>query len=264
MNDFRGRVAVITGAASGMGRTLAQQLGREGASLALIDRDEVGLQKLLQEQTQAGVKAYTATCDVSDRKAVIAAVASLTEQLGPADLLIPCAGVCGFDLVDQFDVDQIERIHRINYLGVVYSIEAVLPGMLARKSGQIVAMASMTAVRGIPFEASYGASKAALVSFLESLRPSLRRRGVQVTLVYPGFVQTPLLDDLMRRGMTKPPGVVDAECAARKILAGARRGRLVVGFPWHLKTLVDLGRLLPSFAYDAIMTRMARQVNLPY
>ena len=83
---------------------------------------------------------------------------------------------------------------RVNYLGVIYTLDAVLPGMLERRSGRIVALVSMTAVRGVPFEAAYGASKAALTTFLESLRPALRPRGILVTLAYPGFVETPLLD----------------------------------------------------------------------
>jgi short-subunit dehydrogenase len=153
---------------------------------------------------------------------------------------------------------------QVNFLGVVYAIEAVLPGMLARGAGRIVAMASMTAVRGIPFEASYGASKAALVGYLESLRPSLRKRGVLVTLAYPGFVQTPLLDHLIREGMSRPPGIIDTDTTARKILDAARRGRRTVSFPLALTAVVSLGRMMPGFVYDRVMTRMASRVKLPY
>lgn len=264
MTEFSDRVAVVTGCASGMGRALSRELARGGARLALIDRDEVGLRSLHEELSQAGCQSATAAVDVGNRQAVTTAISELTAQLGPADYLFPFAGICGFDLVDQLDVDQIEKIMRVNYLGVVYAIEAVLPGMLSRGSGQIVAIASMTAVRGIPFEAAYSASKAALVGFLESLRPSLRRRGVLVTLAYPGFVLTPLLEDLMRRGLTRPPGVVSAEAAAGRILTAARRGRRVVSFPWGLSTLVTFSPMVPSFLYDAIMTRLARQINQPY
>ena len=172
--------------------------------------------------------------------------------------------MCGFEVVDDLNVPQFERIMQVNFLGVVYAIEAVLPGMLERRAGQIVAMASMTAVRAIPFEASYSASKAALVGYLESLRPSLRRRGVLVTLAYPGFVQTPLLEALVQEGMSPPFGVIDADTAARKILGAARRGCRTVSFPLGLTALVSLGRLLPGFLYDWIMARMASQVKPPY
>jgi short-subunit dehydrogenase len=179
-------------------------------------------------------------------------------------LLFPCAGICGFEVIDDLNVPQVERIMRVNFMGVVYSIEAVLPGMLERGVGQIVAMASMTAVRGIPFEASYGASKAALVGYLESLRPSLRKRGVLVTLAYPGFVLTPLLQKLMDEGMARPFGIVDADTAARKILKASSSGWRTVCFPWGLTAAVSLGRILPPAVYDWVMTRMARQVKLPY
>jgi short-subunit dehydrogenase len=262
--DFRDRVAVVTGAASGLGRALSWELGRAGARLALIDRDKVGLQRLHEEFGQVGIRSAIAAIDVGDREAVRSAVGSLTDHLGPAEILIPCAGICGFDLVEQLDVEQIEKILRVNYLGVIYALDAVLPGMVERRSGRIVVLTSMTAVRGIPFEAAYGASKAALTTFLESLRPALRRRGILVTLAYPGFVETPLLQDLIRRGMARPPGVIAAETAARAILAAARRGDRIVSFPWSLSMVVGLARLLPHFLYDHIMTRLARQVDLPY
>ena len=261
---FRGRVAVVTGAASGMGHALSWELGRAGACLALIDHDEVGLQRLHEGLGQAGIRSAIAVVDVSDRDAVRSAVNHLSAQLGPPEILIPCAGICSFDLVDRLDVEQIERVLRVNYLGVIYTLDAVLPGMLERRSGRIVALVSMTAVRAVPFEAAYGASKAALTNFLESLRPALRPRGILVTLAYPGFVETPLLADLIQRGMVRPPGVIDAETAARAILAAASRGDRIVSFPWRLSMLVGMGRLLPHFLYDRIMTRLARQVNLPY
>jgi short-subunit dehydrogenase len=262
--DFCDRVAVVTGAASGMGRALSWELGRAGARLALIDRDEAGLQRLHEELGRAGLRSAIAIVDVTDCEALHSAIRNLTDRLGPAEILIPCAGICGLDLVEKLDVEQIEKILRVNYLGVIHALDAVLPGMIERRSGRIVALISMTAIRGIPFEAAYGASKAALQNFLESLRPALRRRGIQVTMAYPGFVQTPLLEDLMQRGMARPPGVIDAERVARAILAAARRGDRIVSVPRSLKMVVELGRLLPPFLYDQIMTRLARRFALPY
>jgi len=262
--SFRDRTALVTGASSGIGRALALRLGQDGTRLGLIDRDEGGLAKVRDGLAGLGVRCSSAVVDVSDREAVRAAVTDLSGQVGPFDLLFPCAGICGFEVIDDLNVPQVERIMRVNFMGVVYAIEAVLPGMLERGVGQIVAMASMTAVRGIPFEASYGASKAALVGYLESLRPSLRKRGVLVTLAYPGFVLTPLLQKLMDGGMARPFGIVDADTAARKILAAARSGWRTVSFPWGLTAAVSLGRMLPPAVYDWVMTRMAKQVKLPY
>ncbi|MGL4550688.1 MAG: SDR family NAD(P)-dependent oxidoreductase [Gemmataceae bacterium] len=262
--SFRDRTALVTGASSGIGRALALRLGRDGARVGLIDRDEAGLGRLREELDSLGVRSASSVTDIGDRAAVGAAVAGIVGQVGPVDLLFPCAGICGFEVVDDLNVPQVERIMRINFMGVVYSVEAVLPGMLERGTGQIVALASMTAVRAIPFEASYSASKAALVGYLESLRPSLRNRGVLVTLAYPGFVMTPLLQNLIDQGMAKPYGIVDADTAARKILAAARTGWRTVCFPLGLTALVSVGRILPPAVYDWVMTRMAKQVKLPY
>jgi short-subunit dehydrogenase len=263
--DFRERVVLVTGAASGIGRALCRQLGSAGARLGLVDRDEAGLEQLHAELQTTGVPTALAAADVRKREAVRSAVASLTERLGPVDVLIPCAGICGFEVVDDLNVPQVEKILQINFLGVVYAIDAVLPSMLQRRSGHIVGIASLAAVRAIPFEPAYCASKAGLAAYLEGLRPALRRRGVLVTTIFPGFVRTPLLDGLMAAGQTMvPPGAIDADSCAHKILAAVRRGKRVARFPWGTSLLVSLGRFLPPLFYDRLMTRMAARINLPY
>jgi short-subunit dehydrogenase len=181
------------------------------------------------------------------------------------DVLIPCAGICGFEVVDDLNVPQVENMLQINFLGVVYALDAVLPGMLRRGSGRVVGIASLAGVRAIPFEPAYCASKAGLAAYLESLRPALRRRGVLVTTVFPGFVQTPLLDGLRAAGQTSLPSApIDADTCAAKIIAAVRRGKRVARFPWRTSWLVMLSRFLPPLFYDRIMTRMATRVNLPY
>jgi short-subunit dehydrogenase len=263
--DFRERVVLVTGAAGGIGRALCRQLGAAGARLGLIDRDEAGLERFRCELETAGARAAVAVADVRKREEVRSAVAALTERLGPVDVLIPCAGVCGFEVVDDLNVPQVENIFQINFLGVVYAIDAVLPSMLQRRSGRIVGIASLAAVRAIPFEPSYCASKAGLAAYLEGLRPALRRRGVLVTTIFPGFVQTPLLDGLMAAGQTSfPSAAIDADTCAAKIIAAVRRGKRVARFPWRTSWLVMLARFLPPLFYDRIMTRMAARINLPY
>ena len=203
--------------------------------------------------------------DVRKQQEVRSAVALLTERLGPVDVLIPCAGICGFEMVDDLNVPQVEDMLQTNFLGAVYAIDAVLPSMLRRRSGRIVGIASLAAVRAIPFEPAYCASKAGLATYLEGLRPALRRRGVVVTTIFPGFVQTPLLDGLMAAGQTKvPPGAIDADTCAGKIIAAVRRGQRLASFPRSTSWLVSLARFLPPLFYDRIMTRMAARVNLPY
>jgi short-subunit dehydrogenase len=263
--QLRDRVVFVTGASGGIGRALCSLLGREGAILGLLDRDAAGLERQKQELEAYKVRCATAVVDVRSRQQVHEAVAALKAQLGPADILVAAAGICGISLVDDLRVEQLEEIIQINFLGSVYAIEAVLPAMLQRGSGQIVGMASMTAIIGIPFESAYGASKAALRSYLESLRPALRRRGVLVTTVFPGFVQTPLLANVLTKtGAATPPGVMPAEVAVLKIAAAIRRGSRIAIFPLGLGLLVRGARLLPAFLFDWIMTRVARRIPLPY
>jgi short-subunit dehydrogenase len=262
--DFRERVILVTGAASGIGRALCRQLGSAGARLGLVDRDEAGLERFCSELEAAGVRTALAAADVRKQQEVRSAVASLTERLGPVDVLIPCAGICGFEVVDDLNVPQVENMLQINFLGVVYAIDAVLPSMLQRRSGRIVGIASLAAVRAIPFEPAYCASKAGLAAYLEGLRPALRRRGVEVTTIFPGFVRTPLLDGLMAAGQTKAPGAIDADTCAGKIIAAVRRGKRVASFPRRTSWLVSLARFLPPLLYDRIMTRMAARIKLPY
>ena len=109
-------------------------------------------------------------------------------------------------------ISKLEEIIQVDFFGTIYAIEAVLPEMLSRASGQIVGIASLAAVRAIPFESAYCASKAALAIYLESLRPPLRRRGVRVTTIFPGFVRTPLLQNLLAESGASPPPA----CSSRR------------------------------------------------
>jgi short-subunit dehydrogenase len=254
---LRGKVAIVTGAASGMGRALCHELAREEVRLGLIDRDAVGLSSLAERLQASGATCVAATADVSDRQAVRAAVCDLTAELGSVDLLVACAGITGATLVDDLAVEQTEQMLRVNLLGVVYVIEAVLPDMLARGSGQIVALSSLAGCRGMPFSAAYSASKAALMAYLESLRPPLRRRGIAVTTVLPGFVRTPLMTNAPvqpRMAMMEP------EAAAQHILRAIRRRSRVYAFPWSTSMLLGVLRWLPPWLYDWCMARAATHV----
>lgn len=263
--DFRDRVVIITGAASGIGRALSHQLSSAGARLGLIDMNRAGLEQVCTELEPSKVRVATAVADVRKRDEVRSAVASVSESLGPAEVLIPCAGICGFETVEDLNVPQVERMIQINFLGVVYAIDAVLPGMLQRRRGHIAGISSLAGVRAIPFEPGYCASKAGLAAYLEGLRPALRRRGVVITTIFPGFVQTALLDGLMAAGQTKAPsGTIDADNCARRIIAAISRRKRVASFPWGTSVMVSMARFLPPRLYDRIMTRMAARINLPY
>jgi len=240
-------VAVVTGASSGIGTELVRELARSGTRVALLARRRDLIEALAAEVAASGGSAIPLPCDVRDRVAVHAAIAEAGQRLGPVDLLIANAGVGHSIPAEQFDAPLFEDTIRTNLLGAVYAVEAVLPGMLARRSGHIVGISSLAAYRGFPLTYAYGASKAGLNSFLEGLRAEISDRGVRVTTVCPGFVRTPMT--AKNRGPM--PFLLDADDAARRILRAIRNGRRVYNFPWQMAALMAIVRLLPGRLLDA-------------
>ena len=146
------QVVVISGAASGIGLELGRLFAQRGASVGLIDRDTTGLEAFASELRKNGARCATAAADVRQREQVQDAVVRIVATTGPADILIPCAGICRASTVDDPRIAELEDIVRINFLGMVYLVEAALPAMLERGSGHIVGISSMAGLRGIPFE----------------------------------------------------------------------------------------------------------------
>jgi NADP-dependent 3-hydroxy acid dehydrogenase YdfG len=142
------QVVIISGAASGIGLELGRLFARRGASVGLIDRDRTKLEEFADELLRAGARCTISIIDVRQREQVQGAVQEIVRALGPPDILIPCAGVCRASTVDDLKIADLEEIVRINFLGVIYMIEAALPAMLPRKSGHIVGISSMAGLRG--------------------------------------------------------------------------------------------------------------------
>lgn len=244
------RVALVTGASSGIGRALSLRLGAEGWAVGLAARREDRLREAAEEIRGAGGGAAVLPCDVSVRSRVGEAVRRCARELGPVDLLVANAGVSGRTAAESLDADSVERMVRVNFLGAVYAAEAVLPSMRRRGRGRLVAVTSLAGSRGLPGMAAYSASKAALGNFFESLRIDLEGTGVGVTVVVPGYVRTP-----MTEGRTHAmPFILEADEAARRIHRAVRRGRRRVAFPWPLATLAHLARLFPAGLYDRLVS----------
>jgi short-subunit dehydrogenase len=245
------RVAVLTGASSGIGRELAKELAREGYRIGLVARRREELEKLAGELREAGGVADIEVADVADRQTLVSAIERLAERLGPVDLLVANAGLGTPTRLDPMNVEEIEQVIRVNLLGVVYALEAVLPAMLKRGSGHIAATASLAAYKGFPGQAAYCASKAAVMRFLESLRIELRGTGIHVTTICPGFVRTPMT----AAHPFRMPFLLDADEAARRVARALRRRKKVFNFPWQTERLVKLCYWIP----DWIMARVAKK-----
>lgn len=251
--SFANRVAVITGASSGIGWALARLLAGESCKVGLVARRQDKLQALADEIRQIGGTAAVATADVGDRTQTLAAIRGCAAQLGAVDLLVANAGVGMPTKLDPMNVADIEEMFRVNTLGVVYAIEAVLPDMLRRGRGHIAAVSSLAAYKGMPGESAYCASKAAINYYLEGLRIHLRDRGIAVTTLCPGFVRTPMT----AVNEFHMPWLLEADEAARCIVRALHRRRKVYNFPWQTSLLMKLTRWLP----DWVMARSMRNYN---
>ncbi len=256
---LKDRVTVVLGAAGGVGRALSFVLGGEGAKLILLDRDHEGLELLATELQAQGVFPRVAPVDLCDRESLQGAIHAHAANMGAVDLLVACNGAAGITLVDDLRVEELVTQARMNYLSVVYAVDAVVPQMIERQQGQIVAVSGVAAVRGLPFLAGYSASKAALSSYLESLRPALSRRGIRVTTVCPGLDVAGLNGNCPLQ-FAKP--TVSPDQAARHILRAVLRRRRFYCFPWLAGLTTRYLRLMPTCLFDWQMARRARKVPL--
>jgi short-subunit dehydrogenase len=257
--SFAGQVAVITGASSGIGWALAKVLAGEGCRVGLIARRREQLEALTQEIGNAGGTSATAPADVADRAQTLAAVREVSARLGPVDLLVANAGVGAPTLLEPMNVVDIEKMVRVNLLGVVYAIEAVLPSMLRRGQGHIAAVSSLAAYKGLPGESAYCASKAAVNTFMEGLRIQLRGRGIAVTTICPGFVKTPMTDV----NQFHMPWLLQADQAARRMARALRRRRKVYNFPWQTALLMKMTRWLPDWVLARGMSKYNENPPMP-
>jgi len=264
------RVAFITGASSGLGAGLARRLALQGLAgqgvgpahagggryaVALAARRLERLESVVQEIRRGGGTAAAYPCDVRDRAQVRAAVEAAATDLGPVDLLVANAGISGMTSLAALDVDRVEDILATNFLGAVYAVDAVLPAMLARGSGHLVAVGSLTGYGGLPKSAAYSASKGALHNFFESLRVDLRGTGVDVTVVTPGYVRT----ELTAKNAHAMPLLMELDQAVEIMAQGIARRRGLVAFPGPLFAAVWFAQVLPARVYDWLASRIRRE-----
>ena len=247
--SFRGLAALVTGASSGIGRELALRLAREGARVALVARREAELESLAAEVRAAGSEALVLPCDVSDRASAEGATRRASERFGGIDLLVNNAGYGGHRRFLDWDVDDMERMLRVNYLGAVYFTKVLAPAMVARGRGWLVFVASVAGRIATPEESAYAASKFALVGLASALDVELEEAGVHVLTVCPGVIRTPFFDDealrrmppVARRGMVEVDGLVDA------ILQALSRGRRRLTYPRGIAAGYVVQALAPEF-----------------
>jgi short-subunit dehydrogenase len=248
MNYWTNRVVMITGASSGIGRGLAVQIGRRGAKLGLVARRVEVIDEVVQEIEAAGGKAVALPADVQDVVSISAAADKLRASLGPIDVLIANAGIGPTRDAANFSAEEVSEVLNVNVIGASNSVATVIPEMVARGSGQLVAISSLAAYRGLPRSAAYCASKAAVSAFFESLRLDLEPRGIDVTIIHPGFIKTPLTEGRD----AQMPYLMELDDAVGKMVRAIEKRRKRYSFPWQLATIVRAGMLMPIWMYDRI------------
>lgn len=255
MSSFANEVILITGAASGLGREMTRQLIAAGATVAGVDRNPEAIQQL--EKELDGKRFAGAVADVTDRANLIDVVHELEQQLGPIDRLIANAGVGRATGAHQFSAADFADIIAVNLLGVANSVEAVLPGMIERKRGHLVALSSLASYRGLPLMSAYCASKTGVNALFDSLAIELRQFNIAVTTVCPGWIRTPMTEQIKFtiKRMMEP-----AEAVTR-ILAVVEQRRRFVAFPFRTALLLRVLRWLPSGIGDRVITQMLREAE---
>jgi short-subunit dehydrogenase len=246
------KVVFLTGASSGIGKGLTLELGQRGAKLGLVARRADALVEIVKELETKGAKAVALPADVQDAAALGVAADHLRSEFGPIDVLIANAGVGGAtSAATNLQPEQVAKVININLLGAANSVAAVLPEMIRRRSGHLVAVSSLAGYRGLPKSAAYCASKAGLSVFFESVRLDLIGKGVGVTIIHPGFIKTPLTAG---REATMP-FLMELDDAVKKMVRAIEKGKKSYSFPWQLAAVVRAGMLMPNFMYDWIAVR---------
>ena len=233
----------ITGASSGIGRALARELARRGARVGISARRVERLDQLAAEGAMLPVPV-----DVTDLASMMQAAARVESELGAIDLAILNAGIWEQVNVAAWDSELFRRHFDTNLMGLVHGVEAVLPGMRRRRAGTIAGMASVAGYRGIPRSEAYGATKAAEINMLESMRIDLGRTGIRVVTVCPGFVRSELTD----ANSFPMPFLIEAEEAARRIADGLEKGKPEIVFPLPMMLLMKAARLVPVRLWSAV------------
>jgi hypothetical protein len=252
MNDPRSKV-VITGASSGIGRALAHQYAKRGATLGLIARRADALELLA---ATLPVRAHIYAVDVRDALALASAAQDFISRAGCPDVVIANAGVSAGTLsAAPADNEVFEEILATNVIGMMLTFQPFLEAMMARRSGVLAGVASVAGLRGLPGAAAYSASKAAAISYLESLRVELKAHEVSVVTICPGYIATPMT----AKNPYRMPFLMAPDIAAMQIVRAIDAKKRFFVLPWQMAVVGWLMGHLPRPLYDLLFARAPRK-----
>lgn len=246
--------ALITGAGSGLGRLLALRMAEAGVAIAALDIRPEGVQSLADEITRQGRRCAWNVGDVTVAEELHSKVAAFEKQVGPIDLLIANAGIGIETSALTYSAADMNKVLGVNLLGVSNSIAAVLPGMLQRRRGHIVAMSSLASYVGIPRMLGYCASKSGVNALMEGLRYEVKSLGIDTTTICPGWIRTPMTEQFVG----KLP-LLEPEHAVGRIMKAIRRRQRFFAFPRSTVWKLWLLRWSPAFVGDWLMAHLQRR-----
>ncbi len=244
--DWKGKSVWLVGASTGIGRATASALHAAGARVYLSARNAQALDAFVAEHPGA----VALPLDAVDLPAIKAAAASIA-AVGPLDMVFYCAGYYRELRATEFSLSEMLKHEQVNYVGALHVLDAVLPLMLARGAGHISLVSSVAGFRGLPKSLAYGPTKAALINLAETMYVDLLASGIGVSLVNPGFVETPLT----AQNDFEMPGLITSEQAAKEILKGWADGEFEIHFPRKFTRWMKLLRLLPYRAFFPVVKK---------
>jgi NAD(P)-dependent dehydrogenase (short-subunit alcohol dehydrogenase family) len=246
----------ITGASSGIGQALAQRFVRAGWRLALVARRAAEVQAWADAQGLAPDQAAVYAADVRDVRAIVEAGRRCIAGQGLPDAVVANAGISvGFDTAEFDDLEVMRATFETNNIGMAATFQPFVAAMGARGSGALVGIASVAGIRGLPGHGAYSASKAATISYCESLRVEQAALGVKVVTIVPGYIDTPLT----RGNVYSMPFLMPAEAFADRAFRAITAGDSYTVIPWQMGWLAKLLRLLPNPLYDRALARRGRK-----
>ena len=244
------KVIWITGAGKGIGRALAKHYASAGWIVAASARTEADLGTLTEEVPNGNVKPFS--LDVTDQAATAETVRRIESELGIVDMAIFNAGTHLPTNAEGFSVGEFRQLVETNLMGSVNGLEPIMKTFLARGGGHIAVVASLAGYRGLPGAAAYGATKAALINMCEALKPDLERSGVKLSLINPGFVETPLT----AQNDFPMPFLIPVDEAVAQIVRGLERSNFEIAFPGRFAFLMKVLRILPDRLFFALTRQM--------
>jgi short-subunit dehydrogenase len=253
MSPLNGKVAWVTGAGKGIGRALSKRLAEDGWTVAVSARTQKDLVTLADGFPDRRVRSFP--LDVTNLGMTEAIVKEIEQAIGIPDLVIFNAGTHIPVTAKTFTVEPFRRLVETNLMGTVNGLSYIVPRFVSRGRGHIAVVASLAGYRGLPTSAAYGATKAGLINMCEALKPELERRGVRLTLINPGFVETPLTD----KNDFPMPFLISVDEAVVHIVRGLHANRFETAFPWRFACLMKLLRILPDRLFFFVTRRMIRE-----